>query len=268
MTNGKAMKKIIPIALAAFLALPLGARAESSAEMFANTNWNLIAAGVYDNYIFYKTSLDAPNIDYFRAAMKECVNELNTSLQAGELDWQDAAMTNFKNLVAIAQVGLYEMNRYVAEENITDEALQLADILRSAYASMREKGLFSASEADFMRDFRKLEESGIVARTCANETVIANYKNASSTLQFEYVKTNNNVQHALFSARAGNQSCEWTGDCIRMEGGKIACRGSQGAAGTFEAAIDENGRLTILSQTVDGQCGFAALGPSYARADF
>lgn len=262
------MKKIIFIVMSAFLTLPFGIRAESSAEMFANANWNLIAGGIYGNYIFYRTSLTAPNIDYFRAAMGECVKELNASLQAGELDWQDAAMTNFKNLVALAQVGLYEMNRYAAEYNFTDEALKLVDVLRAAYASMREKGLFTASEADFMREFRKLEESGIVARTCEDETVAATYKNASSTLQLEYVKTNNNVQHALFAAREGNQSCEWSGNCIRMEGGRIACRGSQGAAGAFEAAIEENGSLTVISQSLDAQCGFAAMGATYTKAGF
>lgn len=262
------MKKIILIVMAAFLALPFGCGAETSAEMFANTNWNLIAGGIYSNYIFYRTSLDAPNIDYFQTAMNECVNELNASLQAGELDWQDAAMTNFKNLVAIAQVGLYEMNRYAAEYNFTDQALKLVDVLRSAYASMREKGLFGASEAEFMREFRKLEESGLVARTCADATVLVNYKNDNSTLQFEYVKANNNAQHALFAAQQGNQSCSWTGDCIRMEGARISCKGSQGAAGGFEAAIGEDGSLTVISQSVDGQCGFAAMGDAYSKAGF
>lgn len=260
------MKKILTLLLAVFLAIPSAARAQSCAEMFADTDWNLLAANVYGDYIFYRTSMHAPNIEYFRAAMRECVNDLNASLQAGELDWQQAALTRFKNLIAIAQVGLYEMNRYVAEYNFTKDALSVADTLRSAYASMREKGLFDVSADEFMRDFRKLEESGQIAATCRSAATVINYQASGSVIQLEYVRDNDNLQHALFSGSAGNQSCEWSGDCVRMAGGRIGCQGSQGAAGTFEAVI-RDGNLTVLSQSVDGQCGFAAMAVHYARQE-
>lgn len=238
------------------------ARAESCSEMFAQTNWNSIAAGIYGNYIFYKTSMQKPNIHFFEQAMRECMHDLHESLHAGELDWQDAALVRFKNLIAIALVGLYEMNRNAATENFTSQALEIVANLREAYAAMREKDIFSASETDFIRGFRKLEESGIVANTCAQALVSQKFHAGKSALQIEYIKYNNNIQHALFMGRAGDQTCEWAGNCIRMAGNRIKCEGTPGNAGGFEG-LEKNGSLVIYNQNIDSQCGFSAMAGVY-----
>lgn len=259
------MKKLFAIlVLALFIPGTQAARAESCSEMFAQTNWNSIAAGIYGNYIFYKTSMEKPNIYFFQQAMRQCMQDLHESLQGGELDWQDAALTRFKNLVAIALVGLYEMNTKAATENFTRQALEIVANLREAYAAMREKDIFAASETDFMRVFRKLEESGIVAKTCADELVSKKFLAGKSVIQIEHLKYNNNIQHALFASQAGSRGCAWIGNCIRMSGNRIKCDGTLGSQGGFEA-WEKSGRLIISDQTIDAQCGYPAMAGVYEQ---
>lgn len=257
------MKKLFAIiALALFISGPQAARAESCSEMFQKTNWNSITAGIYGNYIFYKTKIHQPNIYFFQQAMRQCMQDLHESLQGGELDWQDAALTRFKNLMAIALVGLYEMNARAATENFTDQALEIVANLRGAYAAMREKDIFAAPETDFMRGFRKLEESGVVAKTCADELVSKKFLAGKSVIQLEYVKSNDNIQHALFASSEGNHNCSWIGNCIRMSGNRIKCGGTLGSQGGFEAR-EKNGSLIISDQTIDAQCGYPAMAGVY-----
>lgn len=257
------MKRLFAILVLSLVILwPQSPKAESCSEMFARTNWNSIAAGIYGNYIFYKTSMDKPNIFFFQQAIRQCLGDLNEGLHGGELDWQDAALTRFKNLVAIALVGLYEMNARAATGNFTSQALEIVANLREAYAAMREKDIFSASETDFMRGFRKLEASGIIAKTCANELASRKFLAGKSAIQLEYVKFNDNIQHALFASKAGARGCSWAGNCVRMSGSRIKCNGTLGSQGGFEA-VEKNGRLVISDQNLDAQCGYPAMAGVY-----
>ena len=120
---------------------------------------------------------------------------------------------------------------------------------------MREKDIFSASETDFMRGFRS-GASGIVAKTCANELASRKFLAGKSAIQLEYVKFNDNIQHALLPLKeAGARGCSWAGNCVRMSGSRIKCNGTLGSQGGFEA-VGKNGRLVISDQNLDAQCGY------------
>lgn len=257
------MKRIFAFFMLGLICLgPQSLNAATCSELFGQTNWNYIASGIYGNYIFYKTDTNGPNIYYFQQAMRQCDGDLQQSLRAGGADDRELALLHFKNLVAIALVGLAEMNKYAAVENFNASARNIMDNLRDAFQSMRAKNILTGSESDFIRNFRNLEESGMIAATCAETVKTRCFHANNSIMQIEYVKNNDNIQHALFSARNGKKTCQWSGNCIRMSDKRLKCDGILGSHGGF-VGVDENDSLVIHDQDIDGQCGFSAMAGVY-----
>lgn len=263
MRQGEVMKRILAVFLLGLICLGCQpGKAAAFSGLFGQTDWDSLAAGIYGNYIFYKTDMQKPNIYYFQQAMRQCDGDLRESLRDGGADGREMALLRFKNLVAIALVGLAEMNKYAAVDNFNAPARDIMDNLRDAFQAMRAKNILSGSESDFVRGFRNLEESGMVAAICAEAVKTQSFHAHDSVLQIEYLKYNENIQHALFFASNGKKTCSWAGNCFRLSGNRLKCDGILGSHGGF-TGIDENGSLVIHEQDISRQCGFSAMAGVY-----